>query len=74
MISPQVHIEVGYTTKHVFYKTYRELVKNLPKLFTEYGVKSLLVVRSRRGQWGEWCERWEMDHRAKPFIVKSGWS
>ena len=74
MITPQVHINVGYKTKYVFYKTYRELVKDLSNLFIEHGVKSLFVVRSRRGEWGEWFERWEMDYRAKPSIVKSGWS
>ena len=74
MITPQIHVNVSYKTKYLFYKTYRELVKNLSKVFNEYGVKSIFVVRSRRGEWGEWTERWEMDHRAKPFIVKSGWS
>lgn len=74
MITPQVHIELPMGTKYEFFKTYRELVKTLPTLFTKYGVKTLYVLRSRRGCWGEWFERWEMDYRCKPFIVKKGWS
>ena len=74
MITPQVHINIGYKEKVVFFKTYRELKKALVTLFNEYGVSSLFIVRSRRGQWGEWCERWEMDYRKEPHIVKEGWS
>lgn len=74
MIKPQVHINVGYKTEYKFYNRYRELIKDLSKLFIEYKVKSLLVIRYRRGEWGEWFEHWEMDHNGKPTIVKSGWS
>ena len=73
MITPQIHIENPLLgTKYEFYKTYRLLVKDIPRVMCEYGVKSIFVVRSRRGQWGEWFERWEMDYRCKPFIVKKG--
>jgi len=73
-ITPQAHINIGYKTKYEFFKTYQELKKQIPNLFVKYGVKSILVLRSRRGEWGEWFERWEMDYRAKPTIIKSGWS
>lgn len=76
MITPQIHISTGITGEKVeFYKTYhKHLLKDLPNVFNKYGVKTVLVIRSRRGEWGEWCERWEMDYRQVPFITKKGWS
>jgi len=59
-------------TKH--FKTYSELLKNI-KGFCEENIDEdgVFVVRSRRGQWGEWCERWKLVN-GKPTIVKEGWS
>lgn len=74
MITPQIHVNVGYETKYLYYKTYRELKKDILNVMLKYGVKSAFVIRSKRGQWGEWCERWEVDYRQKPYIVKEGWS
>ena len=31
------------------------------------------VVRSRRGQWGEWFEHWKIID-GKPTIIKEGWN
>jgi hypothetical protein len=37
------------------------------------GDRPVFVVRSRRGEWGEWFEHWELIN-GKPTIVKKGWS
>jgi len=56
------------------YKTYAELKKDLPKICKEnIDADGVRVVRSRRGQWGEWFERWKLNNGV-PTIVKDGWS
>jgi hypothetical protein len=32
------------------------------------------VYRSKRGEWGEWFEHWQLDSNGKPVIIKQGWS
>jgi hypothetical protein len=61
-------------TIHKVYDTYRELKKNLPELIEQDNdPEGLFVLRSRRGEWGEWFERWKMIN-GKPQIIKEGWS
>jgi len=58
------------------FKTYRELKKKLPELIKEdedYEGEGLFVLRSKRGKWGEWFERWKIVNN-KPTIVRQGWS
>ena len=70
-IKPQVHISVRGVTKYEHFKSYHNHLKSsLPRLFKEYNVNELFVVRSKRGQW---CETWQMSN-GKPVIVKEGWS
>ena len=75
MITPQVSIckNNGEPNEVIFFKTYRELLKNLKTLIknTAYEV---VVYRSRRGEWGEWFEYWELDANDKLRIYKKGWS
>lgn len=73
-ITPQVHISTREGTKYKHYKTYHNHLKPaLRGLFDEFDVRELFVVRSRRGEWGEWCETWQISN-GKPVIVKEGWS
>jgi hypothetical protein len=57
------------------YNTYAELKKELPKLLEEH-IKftddSIFVSRSRRGQWGEYFEKWDLIN-GKAKITKQGW-
>lgn len=56
------------------FDTYRELKKKLPELIKQDDdPEGLFVIRSKRGEWGEWFERWKMID-GKPQIVKQGWS
>ncbi len=32
----------------------------------------VFVTRSRRGEWGEWFEKWVLIN-GKPTIIKKGW-
>ena len=58
----------------VAYDTYRELKKDLPELIKkDNDPDGLFVLRSKRGAWGEYFERWKMIN-GKPTIVKEGWS
>ena len=59
---------------HLFksFATYAELKKNL-KTYLTIAHEYVLVTRSRRGEWGEWFERWELI-KGKPTIVKQGWN
>jgi len=54
------------------YKNYRELKKNLKKHIEENIELPVYVIRSKRGQWGEYFEHWQMSN-GKPVIVKEGW-
>ena len=65
---PQVHIN-GQTTS---FSTYRELRRNM-KLLLERSTEQIVTVsRSRRGEWGEWFEKWGM-YNGKPVKLKEGW-
>ena len=61
-----------YITKS--FKTYAELKKALKDyiLHNHIGDYAVCVSRSRRGEWGEWFEKWELVN-GKPTIVKQGW-
>ena len=56
------------------FNTYAELKKALKDyiLHNHIGDDEVFVSRSRRGQWGEYFEKWELVNN-KPTIVKQGW-
>ena len=72
---PQVHItRQGEKLERIQFRTYRELKREIPSLLKlDEDAEGLFVVRSKRGQWGEWFERWKLEN-GKPTIVKEGWS
>jgi hypothetical protein len=55
------------------FKTYAELKKALPRILSEHiGDTPVTTIRSRRGHWGEWFEKWIILD-GKPTIIKKGW-
>lgn len=46
----------GSPYKTIQYPTYRELVKNMKRHLEENLEVNISVLRSRRGEWGEWAE------------------
>jgi hypothetical protein len=57
------------------FNTYIELKKELGEILKEhleYADEPISVYRSRRGEWGEWFEKWDLVN-GKPTIVKQGW-
>ena len=46
--------------QRITYKTYKELKKNLKKHLEENLEETVCVLRSRRGEWGEWFENWKL--------------
>ena len=56
------------------FNTYVELKKALKDriLHDHIGSEPVFVSRSRRGEWGEWFEKWELVN-GKPTIIKQGW-
>jgi hypothetical protein len=56
------------------FNTYAELKKALRDyiLHNHIGSDRVFVTRSRRGEWGEWFEKWELIN-GKPTITKKGW-
>ena len=59
---------------HKEYKTYRGLKKDLHNLCKiNIDARGVNVLRSRRGQWGEYYEYWKLSGD-KPEIVEEGWS
>jgi len=63
---------VSINGKQTSFSTYRELKKNLKLLLDRSTDNDLTVYRERRGEWGEWFERWSMI-QGKPKITKQGW-
>jgi hypothetical protein len=55
------------------YKTYRELLKDLPRVLAETNEDYISIYRSRRGEWGEWFEHWALVN-GKPKMIHQGWS
>lgn len=87
MITPQIYTitkeslneaqnSFGKKRSHftLFYKTYRELKKDLKRVLEECYEDEVTVYRTRRGEWGEWFEIWGLDFEKKPYIKKQGWS
>ena len=56
------------------FKTYTELKKALKDyiLDNHIGEDPVFVSRSRRGEWGEWFEKW-VKVNGEPKIIKQGW-
>ncbi len=59
--------------KTIVYSTYAELKKNIKKHLEEDLSDTVSVSRSRRGEWGEWYENWQLNHERKPIIISEGW-
>jgi predicted NodU family carbamoyl transferase len=67
-------INSPYVTKR--FNTFAELKKEIPgilKEHLEYADEPIHVLRSRRGEWGEWNEKWSLVN-GKPIVVSSTWS
>jgi hypothetical protein len=62
----------GNPYKTIQYPTYRELVKNMKQHLEENLEANISVSRSRRGEWGEFYEIWQLVE-GKPKIIKKGW-
>jgi hypothetical protein len=60
--------------KTEIFKTYAELKKALKDriLHDHIGENEVFVTRSRRGEWGEYYEKWALID-GKPTIIKKGW-
>jgi len=54
------------------FPSYRELRKNLVSLLKEDKENIVTVYRQRRGEWGEWFEKWGLLD-GKPVKLKEGW-
>ena len=65
---PQITVD-GKTT---IARNYKEIKRTMQSLLnnSENGIVS--VLRSRRGEWGEWFEKWGLENN-KPVILKHGW-
>jgi hypothetical protein len=55
------------------YPTYAKLKASIGAVLRASHDECAFVVRSRRGEWGEWFEHWQLVN-GKPTIVKEGWS
>ena len=62
----------GQRYKYKSFATYPLLKKELAKDLALAVELPVSVSRSRRGEWGEWFEHWQVVN-GKPTIVKAGW-
>jgi len=54
------------------FDTYAKLRRELKEMLESSTDNTVSISRSRRGEWGEWFENWELVN-GKPKIVKQGW-
>lgn len=57
--------------KYVEFSTYRDFKKEI-KTLLQNNCNDITVFRHRRGEWGEWFERWQIRGN-KAIIAKQGW-
>jgi hypothetical protein len=81
---PQVHVSVprnyygefedSVSNGHIQrqFGTYAEVKKRMRDLLEISDNNEVSVYRHRRGEWGEWFEKWAMIN-GKPTIFKKGW-
>jgi hypothetical protein len=60
-------------TKVMRFDTYRELKKELVEILKVSIDDYVFVSRSKRGEFGEWFEHWQLNSERKPVIIKEGW-
>ena len=72
---PQIRINLrNFKSESFQYPTYKELRRNLIKHLKESYDNEVTVSRSRRGEFGEWFENWQLDFDGKnATIIKQGW-
>ena len=72
---PSVRINLrNFKSEWKTYPTYRELRRNLIADLKESYGNEVSVSRSKRGEWGEWFENWQLDFDGKnATIIKQGW-
>lgn len=58
---------------YVSFPTYQQLKKEIKKYLEESVTEYITVFRTRKGEWGEWFEHWQLVN-GKPTIIKKGWS
>lgn len=58
--------------KRFEYKNLRKLRKDMRRQITQSIDGEIHVARSRRGNWGEWFEVWDMC-AGKPRLLREGW-
>ena len=54
------------------FPTYSEVKKRMKYLLEVSDNNEVSVYRHRRGEWGEWFEKWAMIN-GRPTIIKEGW-
>ena len=78
-LAEEVHrsVKIGYSYTEQslvasgYMDTYREIKKHLKKML-ELSNGAVSIVRTRRGEWGQWFEQWELVD-GKPKITKKTW-
>lgn len=56
------------------FDTYRALRKAMREMMSDSKDNIVDVTRTRRNEWGQWFERWEMNKETKELkIIKETW-
>lgn len=59
-------------SEYCSFDTYEKCISKVKQLLRDGYEKQLSISRSKRGEWGEYFENWELVNN-KPTIVKEGW-
>lgn len=56
------------------FDTYSKLRSSMKAMMADSVDNVLTVTRTRRGEWGQWFENWQIDESTNKLIkVKEGW-
>jgi len=61
-----------HSTATIMFPTYREFLKKLKKVSIGSGNWTVTLIRYKRGEWGEWFERWVCNDGILS-IEREGW-
>lgn len=53
--------------------TYDQLKRELPALMKEYNLDEVTVIRSKRGEWGDYFVKFTVNVKGKLVAGNSGW-
>lgn len=69
---PSVYYNNGKKDVSLVVPRYTDVKATIKTMINDAVDGTVRVYRSRRGEWGEWFEHWQLVN-GKPKVIKEGW-